>query len=182
MLPYLADAITVSRMVFSLLFLIAVPFSPLFTVCYLLAGFSDMADGFVARRTHSACDRGARLDSIADGVFACCLFVFTGKTIALPACVWGIIAVIAAIKIAGYRMAYCKFSRVISYHTHLNRLTGLLIFSFPLLIKIIGTPATVILVSVPAFLSAVEEPAITLRCEKPDLDCKGYFFVKERKG
>lgn len=44
--------------------------SPSFYAAYLLAGASDMLDGFIARRTNTASSLGARLDTLADFAFA----------------------------------------------------------------------------------------------------------------
>ena len=44
-------------------------FSPLFFVFYLLAGFSDMIDGTIARKTNTASEFGAKLDTVADLIF-----------------------------------------------------------------------------------------------------------------
>ena len=41
-----------------------------FYAVYLVAGVSDMLDGFVARRTNTASSLGARLDTLADFAFA----------------------------------------------------------------------------------------------------------------
>lgn len=45
-----------------------------FYAVYLLAGISDMLDGFIARRTNTTSSLGARLDTLADFAFsAVCL-------------------------------------------------------------------------------------------------------------
>ena len=43
-------------------------FSPAFYVFYIVAGVSDMLDGFVARKTDTVSKLGARLDTMADFV------------------------------------------------------------------------------------------------------------------
>ena len=70
-----------------------------FYAVYLLAGVSDMLDGFVARRTNTASSLGARLDTLADFAFAAVFLVRLLPLFALPRwlCIW--IALIAAVKL-----------------------------------------------------------------------------------
>ena len=50
----MADMITGIRMVLSILMVFFPPFSARFYTLYLLCGLSDMLDGWVARKTHTA--------------------------------------------------------------------------------------------------------------------------------
>ena len=61
-----ANLITATRIFCSIALLFCQPFSPLFIVVYLVAGFTDMIDGVVARRTNTASEFGAKLDTAAD--------------------------------------------------------------------------------------------------------------------
>ena len=57
---------------FALLF--CQPFSPSFIALYLIAGLTDSIDGAVARKTNTASEFGAKLDTAADFVLvAACL-------------------------------------------------------------------------------------------------------------
>ena len=69
MKKYIANIITASRIVLSLPLLLVPLSSAWFYVFYLLCGLSDMVDGTVARRTNSASEFGARLDTVSDFVF-----------------------------------------------------------------------------------------------------------------
>ena len=59
----LANCITGCRMLCSAALLLFPAFSPPFYALYLAAGLSDMADGAVARGTHTVSEFGARLDT-----------------------------------------------------------------------------------------------------------------------
>ena len=61
----MANAISIFRIAASIVLLFCPVFSPTFYACYLMAGVSDMFDGFVARKTNSSSRFGARLDTIA---------------------------------------------------------------------------------------------------------------------
>ena len=70
-----------------------------FYAVYLLAGISDMLDGFIARRTNTASSLGARLDTLADFAFAAvCLFRLL-PLFARPRWLLIWIALIAAVKL-----------------------------------------------------------------------------------
>ena len=65
----LANIITLTRILFSMLFLFTAAFSRDFYLCYLICGISDMLDGSVARYFHSESEFGFRLDSLTDFIF-----------------------------------------------------------------------------------------------------------------
>ena len=64
-----ADTVTTARMVLSVLLAFLPLKSAWFYAVYTLAGLTDALDGWMARRTGTASDFGARLDSIADLLF-----------------------------------------------------------------------------------------------------------------
>lgn len=127
-----ADVLTVSRMLCSLL-LTALPVrSGIFAALYLFCGVSDVLDGFLARRLHTESERGAKLDSAADLLFALAYAVKLLPELALPAWLWGWTAGIAAAKLAGI-LIRSRLRRGFDLpHSPLNRLTGLAIFLLPL--------------------------------------------------
>ena len=56
----MANFVTVLRIILSIAMLFCPAFSPAFYVLYLLAGFTDMIDGAIARKTHTESDFGSR--------------------------------------------------------------------------------------------------------------------------
>jgi len=60
----------------------------MFSVCfhgiYLLCGFTDMVDGTIARKTNSASEFGARLDTISDFIFFVVSFIKLLPVIHIP--------------------------------------------------------------------------------------------------
>ena len=65
----MANIITIIRILCSIALLFCPVFSAVFYALYITAGVSDMLDGWVARRTHTVSELGAKLDTIADIVF-----------------------------------------------------------------------------------------------------------------
>ena len=83
-MKHLANLLTVCR-IFCSLWMIRFPvFSQEFYTSYLFCGFSDIADGIVARKTGTQSPFGAKLDSIADLIFVASAFIKLLPEISLP--------------------------------------------------------------------------------------------------
>ena len=153
----MANIITGSRMILSVLLLFLQALSPGFIVVYLLAGFTDMVDGIVARCTKTACEFGARLDSIADICFVLVAAYKFLPLIRIPFWLWfwaGIIAVIKTMNIIIGFMLNKKFPAV---HTIANKAVGLSLFLFPLSLSFVNPIYSAFLVCVMATFAAVQE-------------------------
>jgi cardiolipin synthase (CMP-forming) len=76
------------------------------TVLFILAGLSDAADGFIAKRFGAASELGAYLDPVADKALLVSVFVTLGLKGALPA--WLIVLVVSRdlFIIGGMLLAY----------------------------------------------------------------------------
>src|SRR5918998_3789576 len=76
------------------------------TVLFVLAGISDAADGFIAKRFSAASELGAYLDPVADKALLVSVFVTLGFKGALPA--WLIVLVVSRdiLIIGGILIAY----------------------------------------------------------------------------
>ena len=128
----IADMITGSRMLFSLLLLVLSPRSSSFIILYLLCGASDVLDGFAARKLHTETERGAMLDSAADLLFALVYVIKVLPLLSIPLWIWTWTAIIAAAKILGILLASKKAHRFRIEHSFGNKLTGVLLFLLPL--------------------------------------------------
>lgn len=168
------NAITIIRMCLALSLLLFAPLSPGFLVVYLLAGASDILDGFFARRWNVSSRIGAYLDSAADFLlFAVLLLVF------IPLLVWPLwiicgMAAIAVIRIAAIVVCYIKFQRIAILHTYLNKATGFLLLFFPFLLLLFSFDFIAAFLCIVASLSALEEFVImiastTLQPDRPTI-------------
>ena len=99
MKKHIANIITGSRMVLSLPLLFIPLTSEWFYAFYLLCGLSDMIDGTVARKTNSASEFGARLDTVSDFVFMTVALIKFVPYLNIPTWLWIWIGIIAMIKI-----------------------------------------------------------------------------------
>ena len=106
MKKHIANIITLSRIVFSLPLLFLPLSSVWFYVFYLLCGLSDMVDGAVARRTNSASDFGARLDTVSDFVFMIVCAVKILPILHIPVWLWVWTLLIALTKILNIALVF----------------------------------------------------------------------------
>ena len=99
-----------------------------FWTLYVLCGFSDMADGWLARKLHAETEAGAIWDSVADIVFVACCAIRLFQVLEIPVwlCIWA--GVIVFIKMVNQVSALAVFNRFCFPHTWANKLTGFLLF------------------------------------------------------
>ena len=134
-------------------------FSVGFYIIYILCGFSDMIDGTIARKTNSADEFGAKIDTVADIVFVTVSFIKILPAINVPYTIWIWGALIAVIKIGNIILGYVYQRRFISLHTVMNRITGLLLFLLPLTLSFADVKYTAVTVCSVATFAAIHEGA-----------------------
>lgn len=122
------DLLSMSRIVLCLPLLLVDAMTVPFWVLYVIAGITDMLDGFLARRWGVESKFGARLDSLADFVFVLTVGYKFYPLLKLPATLWMIIGLIALIKVANAISSYMVRHQIEFLHTKANKLTGLLLF------------------------------------------------------
>ncbi len=152
-----ANSITIIRILCSVALLFCPVFSPAFYALYLTAGVSDMVDGWVARRTHTVSELGAKLDTIADIVFVivCLVKLLPVLDIAVWLYVW--IGVIALIKIINIISGFVVQKQFVSVHSTMNKVTGLLLFVLPLTITFLDLKYSAAVVCTFATFAAIQE-------------------------
>ena len=128
----MANIITGIRIVISAFLLFCPVFSPEFFMLYISAGASDMIDGAVARKTGTVSEFGSRLDTIADIVFVAVCLIKVIPVLDVPVWLYIWITIIAFIKVANIAVGYIRQKEFISVHSLMNKMTGGLLFVFPL--------------------------------------------------
>ena len=157
MTRHIANILTSCRILGSILLLFFPVFSSAFYITYLLCGFSDMIDGTIARKANSVSDFGAKIDTVADLVFVVVSLIKLLPTIHIPQWLWIWGGVIAIIKIGNIFIGFISKKALISLHTIMNKLTGLLLFLLPLTISFIEPQYSAIVVCSIATFSAIQE-------------------------
>ena len=99
-----------------------------FWVLYVIAGLTDMLDGFLARRWGMESKFGARLDSLSDFVFVLVVGYKLFPYLKMPATLWMMIGLIALVKTVNAICSYVVRHRIDYLHTKANKLTGFLLF------------------------------------------------------
>ena len=157
MKKYIANIITGSRIVLSLPLLLIPLTSAWFYALYLLCGFSDMVDGTVARKKNSASEFGARLDTVSDFVFLSVALIKFVPHLHIPVWLWIWIGVIAMMKLGNAAWGFVRTKKLISPHTLLNKITGLLLFLLPVTISFVDLTYTLLIVCTVAMVAAIHE-------------------------
>ena len=153
----IANIITVSRILFSLVMIVFPPSSVPFAVLYLLCGVTDVLDGFIARKLHTESEKGAMLDSIADLFFALSYAVKILPVLNFPIWIWIWTAIIAAVKITGILITSKKIHKLSVEHSFENKLTGLFLYLLPLSVCVADVKYTATLVCTVATVTVIKE-------------------------
>lgn len=153
----MANAITTFRMAASIVLLFCPSFSPVFYVFYIMAGLSDMLDGFAARKTKTASRFGARLDSAADYMFVSVCLIKLLPVIPIPIWLYVWIGIIALIKIINIISGFVVQKTFVAVHSAMNKVTGLLLFLLPLTIPVFPLKYFAIVVCAAATFAAIQE-------------------------
>ena len=160
---HLANILTCTRGIGSLLLLCFPVFSVHFYVTYLICGFTDMIDGSIARKTGSVCELGSRLDSIADLLFVSTSFIKLFPVLPIPQWLWIWTLAISLLRFSNLIYGYVNKGKFIHLHTTLNKVTGLLLFLLPLTLTFIEVKHSAIFVCFLATCSTLQESHYLVR-------------------
>ena len=161
-----ADIITFSRILFSLVMLVLPPRSALFSAFYLLCGVTDVSDGFTARKLHTESEKGEMLDSAADLFFALVYAVKILPLLNLPLWIGIWIQSIAVTKVIGIFATSKKAHRLSIGHSFGNKLTGFLLFLLPLSVYAADVKYGASLVCISATVTIIKEIMNICKCSK----------------
>lgn len=175
-----ANGITLLRIAGTVELLFLTPLSPLFLGLYTLTGLTDALDGWVARKTGTAGDFGARLDSVADLIYCAVMIIrlFPVLSEKLPVQIWYAVAAIVLVRLGAYCTAVIKYRRFVTLHTWLNKLTGAALFLLPYILTTSWSASFCWVVCVLGFVASSEELVIHLVRKSCCADTKS-FFQKE---
>ena len=122
------DLLSMSRIVLCLPLLMVDAMTVPFWVLYVIAGLTDILDGFLARRWGVESKFGARLDSLADFVFVLAVGYKLFPWLKLSDELWMMIGLIALVIIVNAISSIVVNRRIVFLHTKANKLTGFLLF------------------------------------------------------
>ena len=127
-MKHIPNILSATRIALCLPLLLADAMTVPFWVLYVIAGTTDMLDGFLARRWGVEGKFGARLDSLADFVFVLAVGYKLFPWLKLPAALWMMIGLIALVKTVNAISSIVVNRRIVFLHTKANKLTGFLLF------------------------------------------------------
>jgi len=153
----MANIITFVRILCSIAILFCPVFSVAFYSLYITAGLTDMIDGWVARKTNTVSEFGAKLDTVADFVFVVVCLVKLLPIMDFPSWLYIWIGVIALIKIINIVSGYVIQKQFVTIHSLMNKVTGLLLFILPLTLSFINLRYSAVMVCLVATFAAIQE-------------------------
>ena len=170
------NILSICRIGFSGMLLLLFGSPILFLTFYLLAGITDIADGYIARKYGWTSRTGALLDSVADAFFFLCIILIICRNypiIITDNLLWLIL--ILSFKLLSLIIGFIRFRKVVSIHTIANKVIGLLLFfSVPLIFFAISG-LFIKAIFIIALLPAIEEFLIVLSCKKLNRNRKSLF-------
>ena len=153
----LANLITSIRILCSLAILFCPVFSVAFYSLYITAGISDMLDGWVARKTNTASAFGAKFDTIADIIFVAVCLIKLLPVMEIPVWLYVWMGIIAFIKVINVVSGIVVQKQFVAVHSVMNKITGALLFLFPLTPSFIGIKYSATAVCIIATFAAIQE-------------------------
>lgn len=127
-----------------------------------------MIDGTVARRTKSASDFGAKLDTVSDFVFMTVALIKFLPRLHIPVWLWIWIGIIVMIKLGNVVWGFIRTKKLISPHTILNKVAGLFLFLLPVTISFVDLTYTLPIVCTIVTVAAIHEVYYTYSEKKHD--------------
>ena len=116
-----------------------------------------MVDGTVARKTNAVSEFGAKLDTASDFIFFAVALIKLLPVIHIPKWILVWVVVIAIIKICNVILGFIYKKKLISLHTVMNKITGLLLFLLPPSLQLVEIKYSLIAVCIVATFSAIQE-------------------------
>ena len=162
---YIPNIITAVRIIGTIFLLWAELPSLYFFIVYSICGFSDALDGWIARRTKTTSEFGAKLDSVADLLFYAVMLIKLMPLLIklMPYGFWIAVSCVILGRIISYIVAALKYKRFAALHTYLNKLTGLAIFIMPYITQFTGFVYYMMVACGVAALATTEELLLHIR-------------------
>ena len=181
---HIPNCITSLRIVGTAIWLFTKPLSKWFYIIYFFTGFTDVLDGFIARRLKITSEFGAKLDSVADMLFYAVMLsvMFPALWDLLPMGIWYLLGIVLAVRLTSYVVAAIKYHRFASTHTWLNKLTGAVVFAIPFVLLLPCDIPLCWAICITGGIASVEELLIHLVSKSYDPKVKSIFDVNRENG
>lgn len=168
----MANVITLIRIGLAISLLFIRKYNSLFLILYSICGFTDILDGYIARKTKTESNFGARLDTIADLLFFIVMFIIMFDILLKDIIFIVFIIIILLIRMISIIIVLKKYNEFAILHTYTNKITGLLLFFIPYFIYLNNANIIVYIIGVIALISSIEELTINIKSKQLDLNKK----------
>ncbi|HAM63458.1 MAG TPA: CDP-alcohol phosphatidyltransferase [Erysipelotrichaceae bacterium] len=175
MWKYIPNTLTCIRIFLSLLLLIFPPFSFPFTFIFIVCGFTDVLDGWIARKMNVISEIGAKLDSFADFMVITIVLLRILPRLLVPKLAYPWLLVILLVRLVSVSIGLLKYRTICFLHTYTNKVTGMMIFSLPILLLWIDVSIVLFISCLLATISSVEELLINATSVRLDRNVKSLF-------
>lgn len=171
----IANIITSIRIILSIIMFFLFPYPWAFFSLYIIGGLTDVLDGYIARKTNTKSEFGAKLDSIADivlfTVILKAVFHWMGEEILkfIP-----ILGVIVLLRLINFVIAAYKYHTFAILHTIGNKAAGFFLFFAPFFIWLQFSTGLWFL-CILALWSAFEETLIHITSKELNRNRPGIF-------
>ena len=153
----MANIITFVRVVCSIALLFCPALSTPFYILYIIAGFTDMIDGTVARKTGTVTEFGAMFDTLADFLFVIVCLVKLVPVFNIEPWMFLSIGIIVIIKAVNIISGFVVQKKLVTVHSAMNKVTGVLLFLLPLTVRMIDFRYSAAIVCAIALFAAIQE-------------------------
>ena len=172
---YIPNLLSLARIILSLFLIFLYPMKLYFLLVYIFCGITDILDGFIARKINATSELGSKLDSFADMII---IFVVLFKFIPIMnlnlfMIVW--LICITILKSLCILVVFIRFNQFGMVHTYMNKITGSLIFIYPILNYFTSSKFYIFIIFIFASITAIEEILIDITMKSLELDRKSYF-------
>lgn len=172
---YIPNLLSLARIILSLFLIFLYPMKLYFLLVYIFCGITDILDGFIARKINATSELGSKLDSFADMII---IFVVLFKFIPIMnlnlfMIVW--LICITILKSLCILVVFIRFNQFGIVHTYMNKITGSLIFIYPILNYFTSSKFYIFIIFIFASITAIEEILIDFTMKSLELDKKSYF-------
>jgi CDP-diacylglycerol--glycerol-3-phosphate 3-phosphatidyltransferase len=163
MKKHLANIITSTRIIASTILITFSSITGTFLLVYTYCGFSDFADGVVARKLGTSSVLGALLDTLGDIITYIAMvkiLIFQGS-VPLWALFWFGITLLGFLTSA--MIAKKKHGKFYFVHSLFGKILGLCIFLLPFLMKLINNSVSLSIVCTISSIASIESIIIQLK-------------------
>lgn len=115
-------------------------------------------------------------DSFADFIFDILILIILFKLLGMKIIYF--IFMVLVIKLITFCVGYQKYKKLAFLHTCLNKISGVLLFVFPIMYLIFKSDMLICILFIFTFISAFEELVIISNSKELDLNIKCIFKIK----